>query len=283
MYLGCFLVAAMAVTIVARYNCMNLLINRGLTGQGTLQIMTSGTMAAVKEDILIVDDDPRLCRLLERYLVREGYSASSTHTCANAREQIENSPPSLVLLDVVLPDSDGLSLLRELRSDTAIPVILLTGKTDIIDKVVGLELGADDYITKPFEERELLARIRTVLRRFSGTVNTEAPSTSSSLTFADWRLDVGAQELTSPVGASVSLTTYEFRLLKALAEVAPRVLGRDQILDVVAGRDAMPLDRSVDVLIGKLRKKIEKNPKTPVIIKTIRGSGYKISAPVSQQ
>lgn len=250
---------------------------------GILQRGKPENMSLIKEDILIVDDDPRLCRLLERYLTREGYRASSAHSCAKARERIESSQPSLVLLDVILPDSDGLTFLRELRSAHSVPVILLTGKADVIDKVVGLELGADDYITKPFEERELLARIRTVLRRFSAATGKENDFTTSLLTFAGWKLDDEAQELTSPAGAAVPLTTYEFRLLKALTKAAPRILGRDQILDAVAGRDAMPLDRSVDVLIGKLRKKIEKNPRTPKIIKTIRGSGYKISVPVSRQ
>lgn len=240
-------------------------------------------MSLTKDDILIVDDDPRLCRLLERYLTREGYNATSANTCARARERIENSLPSLVLLDVILPDSDGLTFLREIRVAHTIPVILLTGKADVIDKVVGLELGADDYITKPFEERELLARIRTVLRRFSTTSETHIRPATSLLTFAGWKLDADAQELTSPSGVPVSLTTYEFRLLKALAQAAPRILDRDQLLDIVAGRDAMPLDRSVDVLIGKLRKKIETNPKTPKIIKTIRGSGYKITESPSPQ
>lgn len=240
-------------------------------------------MTISKESILIVDDDPRLCRLLERYLMREGYDASSTHTCETAMEQIKNSTPSLVLLDIILPDSDGLTFLRKLRAVDNIPVILLTGKADIVDKIVGLELGADDYITKPFEERELLARIRTVLRRLSGlTKSVELPA-SSTLKFNGWILDIDSQELKSHDDELVFLTTYEFRLLVALLKAAPRVSSRDQILDVVAGRDAMPLDRSVDVLVGKLRKKIEKEPNNPKIIKTIRGSGYKISVPVVRQ
>jgi len=239
-------------------------------------------MSPVKEDVLIVDDDPRLCRLLERYLVREGYETASAHTCAHAREQIAKNTPSLILLDIILPDGDGLAFLRELRGEGAIPVILLTGKGDVIDRVVGLELGADDYITKPFEERELLARIRTVLRRASPAPSLEQTTTSSILTFAGWSLDTEAQELTSPGDVSVPLTTYEFRMLQALAEAAPRILARDRILDVVAGRDAMPLDRSVDVLIAKLRKKIEIEPSSPQLIKTVRGSGYKISVPVKK-
>ena len=241
-------------------------------------------MSSTKEDILIIDDDPRLCRLLERYLTREGYAATSVHTCTKAREQMAAASPALVLLDVILPDSDGLTFLQELRKEGAIPVILLTGKTDIIDKVVGLELGADDYITKPFEERELLARIRTVLRRIPQHPSLPAEQGGSAvLLFGGWCLDTEAQDLTSPDQTSVDLTTYEFRMLQALAEAAPRILGRDRILDIVAGRDAMPLDRSVDVLIAKLRKKIEKNPTAPQIIKTVRGTGYKLSVPVSRQ
>jgi len=241
-------------------------------------------MSSGKEDILIVDDDPRLCRLLERYLTREGYNATSAHSCAKAREWVKRSSPSLVLLDVILPDSDGLTFLRELRTQGSVPVILLTGKADMVDKVVGLELGADDYITKPFEERELLARIRTVLRRVPQQMTLpEGREEPTTLSFAGWLLNIEAQELTAPDDTSVALTTYEFRMLHALAEAAPRILGRDRILDIVAGRDAMPLDRSVDVLIAKLRKKIEKDPATPQIIKTVRGTGYKMSTPVSKQ
>jgi len=241
-----------------------------------------GDMSPVKEDVLIIDDDPRLCRLLERYLVREGYVAASVNTCAEARDQMAKIPPSLILLDIMLPDSDGLTFLRELRGEGTVPVILLTGKTDVIDRVVGLELGADDYITKPFEERELLARIRTVLRRVSQAPPPENTVAPLNMTFAGWVLDTEAQELTSPENVSTPLTTYEFRMLQALAEAAPRILGRDRILDIVAGRDAMPMDRSVDVLIAKLRKKIEKDPSAPQIIKTVRGTGYKMSVSVKK-
>ncbi len=213
--------------------------------------------------ILIVDDDPRLCRALARYFEREGYSVRTATSGAEMRQKLALERPDLVLLDLMLPDEDGFSLARELRANSDIAVVILTGKADTVDKVVGLELGADDYVTKPFDERELLARVRSVLRRAStgraGT--TDADGTVAR--FAGWTLDLGSYELTSPAGEPVSLTSHEFQLLAAFARHPNRVLTRDAIMDLIAGRNWSPEDRSVDVLVGKLRKKIDDDPQHP--------------------
>lgn len=235
----------------------------------------------IPDRILVVDDDPRICRLLERTLSREGYRVQ---VCGNAKEmrrQLQADSPSLIILDLMLPDEDGFSIVRELRNHSRIPVIMLTGKTDVVDKVVGLEMGADDYITKPFHERELIARIRSAIRRNGYVAESGEDLERSTALFEGWRLDFGAQELTSPGGEIIPLTTNEFRLLSLLLECANRVLSRDRILDEISGRDSSPFDRSVDVMVGKVRKKIEADPKKPRIIKTIRGSGYKLTAQVT--
>jgi DNA-binding response OmpR family regulator len=180
----------------------------------------------------------------------------------------------------MLPDEDGLSLARELRATTEIAVVILTGKADTVDKVVGLELGADDYVTKPFDERELLARVRSVLRRTAADTGAGRSAGGTRACFAGWTLDLDAYELTSPAGEPVSLTSHEFQLLAAFVEHPRRVLTREAILDLVAGRDWSPDDRSVDVLVGRLRRKIEDDPRNPRLIETVRGVGYKLSARV---
>jgi DNA-binding response OmpR family regulator len=230
--------------------------------------------------ILIVDDDERLRRVLSRYLTREGYSVREAADGDEMRSRLAAERADLVLLDLMLPDEDGLSLARELRSYSDVAIIMLTGKTDTIDKIVGLELGADDYITKPFDDRELLARVRTVLRRTSTPGDPVHGSSGSNARFAGWTLDFVAHELTSPEGGNVHLTSSQFQLLASLVSRPNRVLSREEILGLVSGRDWSPMDRSIDVLVGKLRKKIESDPKTPTLIKTIRGAGYKFTAHV---
>lgn len=230
--------------------------------------------------ILVVDDDPRVCRLLSRQLRREGYAV---HTAANGSEMrrlMRAEQPHLVILDLMLPDEDGFTLARQLRAQSDVGIVMLTGKTDTVDKVVGLEIGADDYITKPFEERELLARVRSVLRRVSDTTR-DRTQRGSIARFADWQLDLEAYELTSTSGEPVHLTAHEFQLLSALISHGHRVLSRDAILDLISGRDWTPEDRSVDVLVGKLRKKLEDDPHDPKLIKTVRGAGYMLTAKVS--
>jgi two-component system OmpR family response regulator len=230
-------------------------------------------------NILIVDDDPRICQLLSKYLTREGYPVKTACDGADMHRHIAVEMPDLLILDVKLPDGDGFSLARELRTQSDIPIIMLTGKADSIDKVVGLELGADDYVTKPFDNRELLARIRSVLRRTSNkhTTSTSTHRGHKIASFEGWQLDLTSQELTSAAGERVHLTSYEYKLLVGLVARPNHALNREQILDLIADRDWTPYDRSIDVLVGKLRKKIEEEPKQPRLIKTVRGTGYKFT------
>jgi DNA-binding response OmpR family regulator len=231
--------------------------------------------------ILIIDDDPRLCRALARYLAREGYSVRTANSGKEMRQAVSADRPDLIILDLMLPDEDGFTLARELRATSDVPVVILTGKSDTVDKVVGLELGADDYITKPFDQRELLARVRSVLRRVSRSARPYPGEAVSVACFAGWKLDLNSYDLTSSSGEPVSLTSHEFALLAAFVRRGNRVLTRDAILELVAGRDWSPDDRSVDVLVGKLRKKIETDPRAPRLIETVRGVGYKFTAPVA--
>ena len=230
--------------------------------------------------ILVVDDDPRICRLLSRYLQAEGFRVETAADAANARELLRARPTDLAILDLKLPGENGLDLAREIRSNSDLPIVVLSGRSDTIDKVVALELGADDYVTKPFEPRELLARIHTILRRASHSSEpTDDPKHRISK-FAGWKLDMMAYELSSPAGYPVALTTSEFQLLSVLVSSRSRVLSRDELLDAVNGRDWAPSDRSVDVLVGKLRRKIEADPTQPKLIRTVRNVGYKFAAKV---
>lgn len=230
--------------------------------------------------ILVVDDDPRLCRLVSRQLTREGYSVRTAGGGEDMRRMIAEACPDLVILDLMLPGEDGFSLARELRAQSSVGIVMLTGKTDTIDKIVGLEIGADDYVTKPFDERELLARVRSVLRRVSDDAR-EHPADASIACFEGWSLDLNAYELVSPDGEQVHLTSHEFQLLEALVRHGHRVLTREAILELLSGRDWTPEDRSVDVLVGKLRRKLETDRHAPRLIKTVRGVGYILTATVS--
>jgi len=232
-------------------------------------------------NILIVDDDPRICRLLQRYLEQEGYGTETASSAEKMRKKLAKVKVDLVLLDIRLPDEDGFTLLKELRSLPHLAVIMVTGRSDPFDKVLGLELGADDYVTKPFDERELLARVRSVLRRaFREQPLPEATPDRNVVCFSGWQLDLPAQELTSPDGNRVVLTTREFQLQATLADNGQRVLSRDSILSLLGGRDWTPIDRSIDVLVGKLRKKLGDDAHNPTLIRTVRGIGYKLASPV---
>ena len=232
--------------------------------------------------ILVVDDDQRLCDLLKRYLGREGFRVHTALSGADMRRHIEQEMPDLVLLDLMLPDEDGLVLAQELRVHSDLGIIILTGKGETVDKIVGLEIGADDYIAKPFQNRELLARIRSVLRRLSIPRNQkrENEPEATLLRFAGWSLDLAMHELISPAGEKVHLTTNEFRLLAIFAKSRNHVMNRDRIMDLLSEREWNPEDRSIDVLVGKLRKKLGGDAADNEYIKTIRGEGYMFSAPV---
>lgn len=231
-----------------------------------------------KEKIHIVDDDRRLCRLLGRYLEHDGYEVSFATSGDDINKKVLDSSISLILLDVMLPGKDGLTLAREVRELSNIPIIFLTAKTDISDKVKGLEIGADDYITKPFEEKELLARVHSVIRR--SKLETFNQKNKSIATFAGWTLNLINQTLTSHDGKQVDITSSEYRLLSALVSRPNSVLTRDEILKMISGREWSPLDRSADMAIAKLRKKIEQDPKKPEIIRTVRNKGYQLTAAV---
>ena len=235
--------------------------------------------------ILVVDDDQRLCDLLKRYLGREGFRVNSVLTAADLRRHIEQDMPDLVLLDLMLPDEDGLVLAQQLRAHPNLGIIILTGKGETVDKIVGLEVGADDYLAKPFQNRELLARIRSVLRRLSinrSRTKIHEPG-SSTLRFSGWTLDLAAHELIAPTSEKVHLTTNEFRLLTIFARSSNRVMNRDRILDMLSEREWSPDDRSIDVLVGKLRKKMGRDSNDSEFIKTIRGEGYIFTAQVAAE
>jgi len=235
--------------------------------------------------ILIVDDDPRIRDLLLRYLEGEGYDMYAVGDGHAMRQHLADAAVDLVMLDLNLPGDDGLSLARELRSASNVAIIMITGKGDPIDRVVGLELGADDYIAKPFELREVLARIRAVLRRSARPADDPLKEETKHiktgcLGFAGWRFDPGKRILQNPDGALVTLTTGEFDLLAVFLQRPTHVLNRDQLLDLLRGQDWSPFDRSIDTQVGRLRKKIERDPSNPDFIKTVRGVGYVFSVEV---
>ncbi len=231
--------------------------------------------------ILIVDDDQRLRRLLSRFLLREGYQVCEAGNADEMRRTVTTRDVDLVVLDLMLPGVDGLTLAKELRSTSDVPIIMLTGKGSTVDKVVGLEVGADDYVTKPFDERELLARVRTVLRRSSHRIDVRDEASQGHVAlFENWRVDLVAHEVNDPSGAAIEMTGNEFQLLASLIMRPNRPLSRQEILDLVFGRNWSPADRSIDVLVAKLRRKLADDPKHPRLIKSIRGVGYKFIAKV---
>lgn len=231
-------------------------------------------------NILIVDDDVRISKILARDLTSAGYRVKTAANGEEMRSCMQTFKPNLVILDLQMPGEHGLELARKLRQDSEIGIIIVTGTGDKVDEIVGLEGGADDYLMKPVEERELLARVRSVLRRVMSFSAASDTSDKSVAKFSDWILDFTAHELKSTTGEEVVLTSYEFELLATLVKNPNRVLSRDQIMDNITGRDWISSDRSVDVLMGKLRKKIEEDPHNPSMIKTIRGVGYKFTARV---
>ena len=231
-------------------------------------------------NILIVDDDVRISKILARDLTSAGYRVKTAANGEEMRRCIKVQQPDIVILDLQMPGEHGLELARKLRQDSDVGIIIVTGTGDKVDEIVGLEGGADDYLTKPVEERALLARVRSVLRRVMSGSTSSDTSDKSVAKFSDWPLDFTAHELKSTAGEEVVLTSYEFELLATLVKNPNRVLSRDQIMDNITGRDWVSNDRSVDVLMGKLRKKIERDPHSPSMIKTIRGVGYKFTARV---
>ena len=231
------------------------------------------------KNILIVDDDERICRLLERYLSKNGFSVGSIQSGALLEVTMAQVNPNLLLLDLGLPDEHGFDVARKARViDPKVGIVILTGSTDDIDQIVGLELGADDYISKPFDERQLLARIRSVMRRVQSQVS-ESEDDLDVISIGNIELNLNSYEAAGRTG-SIGFTVHEFQLLAFLAKGKGRVLSRDQILDELCGRYWSPFDRSVDVLIGKIRQKLKAAGEADMII-TVRGAGYKLHVPTA--
>lgn len=233
---------------------------------------------AAPPHLLLVDDEPSITEPLTDYLTGNGFRVTVAHRADAARAVLAETAIDLVLLDVMMPGEDGLSLTRALRVQGRLPVILLTARSEDTDRILGLEMGADDYVAKPFNPRELLARIRAVLRR--AEPQAAAPNAPLVFRFADYCLNPEARTLVDAAGHDVLLTGGEYTLLLTLVERAGRVLNRDQLLDLTQGREAHVFDRSIDNQISRLRRKIEVDPAAPAIIKTVRGGGYVLSAKV---
>jgi two-component system OmpR family response regulator len=233
--------------------------------------------------LLVVDDDREIRELLGRYLGNHGMQCHLAASAAEARVHLTKLQPDLVLLDIMMPGEDGLSLCRYLSEHQPdLPVIMLSAKDETLDRILGLEIGADDYISKPFEPRELLARIKAVLRRSHSTRPSSAiplPGTPV-LEFAQWKLNTEARTLTDPEGIEVTLSSAEFKLLQVFLQHPRRVLSRDQLLDLTAGREAQAFDRAIDNQVSRLRRKIEPDSRNPSLIKTVWGGGYQFHAEV---
>ena len=229
--------------------------------------------------LLLVDDEPTLREPLAEYLARQGFDVREAANAAVARADIAEFRPDLVLLDVMMPGEDGLSLCRHLVEAKELPVILLTARGEATDRIIGLEIGADDYVTKPFEPRELVARIRSVLRRAAKQPST-TPDEDALYEFEGWVLDPLKRRLTDPEGTVVPLSSAEFRLLVAFLTHPRQVLDRDRLLDMVQGREAHLFDRAIDNQVSRLRRKIELDSRDPQLILTVRGGGYSLAAEV---
>jgi two-component system OmpR family response regulator len=230
--------------------------------------------------IAILDDEVDITQLLCNYLESRGFRTTPLHSGRALMALMPIDTPALVLLDLGLPGEDGLAIARKLRENWQCGLVIVTGRSDAVDKIVGLELGADDYVTKPFDLRELLARVTAVLRRIApampgaADLNVDASPRAERLHFEGWTLDAAARCLVDPAGGEVALTTGEFELLVTFVRHAGRVLSRDFLLEQTRGREAGPFDRTIDVQVGRLRRKLEVDPENPKVIKSVRGAGY---------
>lgn len=235
------------------------------------------------QKILIVDDDREISTLLAEYLEKNGYRAVTAGDGKAMQKALQDHRIDLIVLDLNLPGEDGLTLCRNLRSHSAIPVIMLTARGEPVDRILGLEMGADDYVPKPFEPRELFARIRSVLRRTQALPPNMQSSETQQIKFAGWTMDVTQRHLINPSGVVVALSGAEYRLLKIFLDHANRVLSRDHLLNLTQGRDADPFDRSIDLQISRLRQKLGDDARSPQIIKTVRNEGYVLATQVAKE
>ena len=232
------------------------------------------------DHVLVVDDDAEIRNLLREYLEKNGYRVTTVADGKGMWAALELGRADLVVLDLMLPGDDGLTLCRNLRARSALPVIMLTARGEETDRIVGLEMGADDYLAKPFNPRELLARIKSVLRRSRTLPDNLQSESASRIRFAGHVLDLASRNLVSPGGVVVALSGTEFRLLRIFLAHPNRVLNRDQLIDLMLSRDASPFDRSIDVQVSRLRHRLGEDAKEPAIIKTVRSEGYVLSVPV---
>jgi len=239
-------------------------------------------MTAALPHVLVVEDDVEIGALVARYLRSNDYRVSVVTNGAAMDALLAENRVDLIVLDLMLPGEDGLSLCRQLRSTSQVPIIMLTARGEDIDRIIGLEMGADDYLAKPFNPRELLARIKAVLRRSAQTESVPRRA-HAKLSFEGWQLDCSSRQLHDPAGVRISLTGAEFDLLQAFCEHDGIVLTRDQLMDLTHGRVMGPFDRSIDVLVSRLRQKIERNTRSPEYIQTIRSGGYLFSPRVERQ
>ncbi len=235
----------------------------------------------IQRTLLVVDDDHGICNLLGRFLREHGYHTLLARNGDEMRGHLEQQPVDLIILDIMLPGEDGMALCRQLRAQSQVPIIMLTAISEEIERILGLEMGADDYLSKPFNPRELLARIKAILRR-SRFDDSNQMQEHVILRFEKWELDKTARRLRSPDYLEISLSNGEYLLLLAFLERPQQVLSRDRLLSLTRSRSAAPFDRSIDIQISRLRSKIEKDPKNPTFIKTIRGGGYILATSVER-
>ncbi len=233
--------------------------------------------------ILVVDDHSEIRDLLKRFLEQHGMRVSCARDGKEMKRLLDEREFDLLVLDLMMPGEDGLTLCRELRVKSRLPIIMLTAMGEETDRIIGLEMGADDYLAKPFNPRELLARIKAVMRRTQAESLPVPEALTRDLRFDRWLLDVNRRELVDEEGVGMSLSTAEFDLLKVFLERPQRVLSRDQLLDLARGREAVAFDRAIDTLVSRLRRKLERDPKNPELIKTIWGGGYLFAADVTQE
>ncbi len=236
-----------------------------------------------RDCVLIVDDDAEIRTLLNDYLERNGYRCLAVADGAGMFASLAQQEVDLIILDVMLPGHDGLTLCRDLRTRSDVPVIMLTARGEDTDRIIGLEMGADDYLAKPFNPRELLARVKGILRRAKGAVRVRFGDSAARLRFSDWQLDLTTRNLVSPSGVVVALSGAEFRLLKVFLDHPNKVLNRDQLMELTQGQSAEALDRSIDVLVSRVRQRLDEDAREPRILKTIRGEGYVLASAVAHE
>ena len=232
------------------------------------------------DHVLVVDDDAEIRTLLREYLQKNGYRVTAVADGKGLWAALDAGRVDIVVLDLMLPGEDGLTLCRNLRARSEVPVIMLTARGEETDRIVGLEMGADDYLAKPFNPRELLARVKSILRRSRALPDNLQPETARTIRFAGWTFELEARNLLSPEGVVVALSGTEYKLLRIFLAHPNRVLNRDQLIDLMLSRDASPFDRSIDVQVSRLRQRLGEGAKEPAIIKTVRGAGYVLAVPV---